>query len=203
MSASSHRIKVTSSSVVRRASCPDVYDQQSRFNVVQHHHAMTVKAAESDKKRELMSEDTVSDGILLRDFLIAEHAEFRQSGSKARLQYLYSDVSQARVTNPAGYASTLAWWSALILAIVSRGLQNGGGSKADLDGTDKLIWHLDDAFIQRLRWEGAGKPSSLGTVAVHESISPRSINADYRNHRCILVRVAPRNLSRKPRSCPP
>lgn len=99
----------------------------------------------------------------LQDHL-KKRPEFRESNRRARLTYLYSDLSQARSNNPTSFQSSVSWWSNLIEDIVSNGLQDGGGEVAD--STDKLIWHLDQEFCDRLRWDGAGRPTGLGTVAV-------------------------------------
>lgn len=90
--------------------------------------------------------------------------EFREPSRRARLSYLYSDLSQAKTNNPTSFQSAAAWWSNLIEEIVSQGLQDGGGDGAT--SSDKLIWHLDQEFCDRLRWQGAGRPTGLGTVAV-------------------------------------
>ena len=99
----------------------------------------------------------------LHDYL-KTHIEYRDSNKKARLSYLYSDISQARTNNPTGFTSTVSWFSNLIGDITSKGLQNGGGELAD--SSEKLVWHLDRDFVERLRWASAGTPSGLGTVAV-------------------------------------
>lgn len=99
---------------------------------------------------------------------LAEHLkkrpEYREPSRRARLSYLYSDLSQARTNNPTSFQSSVAWWSNLIEEIVSKGLQDGGGDSTT--SSDKLVWHLDQDFLDRLRWEGAGRPTGLGTVAV-------------------------------------
>lgn len=99
----------------------------------------------------------------LKDHL-KKRPEFREPSRKARLTYLYSDLSQARTNNPTSFHSSVSWWSNLIEEIVSQGLQDGGGDASD--SSDKLIWHLDQDFCDRLRWEGAGRPTGMGTVAV-------------------------------------
>lgn len=103
---------------------------------------------------------------------LAEHLkkrpEFRDANRKARLTYLYSDLSQARSNNPTSFHSSVSWWSNLIEEIVSQGLQDGGGQASD--ASDKLIWHLDQDFCDRLRWEGAGRPTGMGTVAVSNAL---------------------------------
>lgn len=93
--------------------------------------------------------------------------EYRDPAKRARLAYLYSDLSQARSNNPTSYASCIAWWTGLIQDIVARGLQSGGGS--EMAESDKLVWHLDQDFVDRLRWEGAGRPTGLGTIAVRDA----------------------------------
>lgn len=95
---------------------------------------------------------------------LKKRPEFRDASRKARLTYLYSDLSQARTNNPASFQSSISWWSNLIEEIVSQGLQDGGGESSD--ASDKLIWHLDQDFCDRLRWEGAGRPTGMGTIAV-------------------------------------
>lgn len=102
----------------------------------------------------------------LADYLTSSRAEFRNPSSKARLAYLYSDVSQAQTTNPTGFASTLSWWSSLISDVVSRGLQSGGGSPDSIAATDKLVWHINQDFAEGMRRTNVGRPSGLGTVTV-------------------------------------
>ena len=100
----------------------------------------------------------------LEDFL-KTRPEYNDSKKRARLAYLYSDISQARINNPAGFASSVSWWSNLIGGLVANGLQGGGGDT--IDASEKIVWHLDQDFVDRLRWEGAGRPIGLGTVAVN------------------------------------
>lgn len=133
---------------------------------------------------------------------LQKRPEYRNT-SKARLAYLYSDLSQARTTNPTSYTSSVAWWSNLIHDLVSQGLQSGGGeeqtdldadqvtrgkspsSKTSNDYSDKIIWHLDQAFVDRLRWEGAGRPTGLGTVTVSEGCASAA------TPECGLLSVSP------------
>ena len=90
--------------------------------------------------------------------------EYGEKSKRARLAYLYSDLSQARLNNPTSFASSVSWWSNLLSDIVSKGLQDGGG--ASTATSDKLVMHLNQELLDRLRWEGAGRPTGLGTVAV-------------------------------------
>lgn len=102
----------------------------------------------------------------LPDFL-KTRPEYGDKSKRARLAYLYSDLSQARANNPTSFASCVSWWSGLLSEIVSKGLQDGGAEAAET--SDKLILHLNQDFVDRLRWEGAGRPTGLGTVAVSYS----------------------------------
>ena len=95
--------------------------------------------------------------------------EYRDPSKRARLAYLYSDLSQARSNNPTSYASSIAWWTGLIQDIVARGLQGGGSGGSENAESDKLVWHLDQDFVDRLRWDGAGRPTGLGTIAVRDA----------------------------------
>lgn len=112
-----------------------------------------------------MSADKEDKSTELRSYLARSRPEYGQPSKRARLSYLYSDVSQARQNNPQGFASTVAWWSNLVHDIVTRGLQDGEG-----EASDKLIWHLDPDFIDRLRWDGVGRPTGLGAVTVSSSL---------------------------------
>jgi hypothetical protein len=97
---------------------------------------------------------------------LKKRPEFRETSRRARLTYLYSDLAQARINNPTSFTSAASWWSNLLEEIVSKGLQDGGAEAAET--SDKLIWHVDQEFCDRLRWEGAGRPTGLGTVAVSD-----------------------------------
>lgn len=100
---------------------------------------------------------------------LKKRPEYRDASRKARLSYLYSDLSQARINNPTSYASSVSWWITLLEEIVSKGLQDGGADVTET--TDKLVWHLDQSFLDRLRWDGAGRPTGLGTVTVSSNIA--------------------------------
>ena len=102
----------------------------------------------------------------LSDFLNTR-PEYGKQSKRARLAYLYSDLSQARSNNPTSFASSVSWWSNLLSDIVSKGLQDGGGESTET--SDKLVLHLNLEFVDRLRWEGAGRPTGLGTVAVRSN----------------------------------
>ena len=83
--------------------------------------------------------------------------------STSRLQALYSDFSRQKQSNPASYQSNLDWWRRTLEAVVARGWQPDCKHRLVLNATPLL----PDAF----RYEGVGKPLSLGTVIVRQPSS--------------------------------
>lgn len=77
----------------------------------------------------------------------------------ARLQFLYSSLAPRKTANPTGFSSALTWWRLTLSDLVAKGLL----------GDDKLILVANDGLRERLRWEGVGRPSSLGTILVRLS----------------------------------
>lgn len=120
--------------------------------------------------------------------LLSARQEYKPS-SRARLAYLYSDLSQARQNNPDSFASSVSWWSNLLHDIASNGLQDAVEDN-DRMSADKLVWHCNLEFVDRLRWQGAGKPTGLGTVAVRLPVKSLS-NKDRSTHAAFLFCLTP------------
>lgn len=75
-----------------------------------------------------------------------------------RLSFLYSSLAGRKASNPTGFSSALSWWRLTLQDLVSQGLL----------GEDKLVLVADDNLRESLRWEGVGRPSSLGTILVSQ-----------------------------------
>ncbi|KAH7929705.1 Snf7-domain-containing protein [Leucogyrophana mollusca] len=92
--------------------------------------------------------------------------------SKSRLQSLYSDVSRQKHSNPTSYNAHVDWWHRTFEALVSRGWQAEDTGK--LKGKDndekfenrsnKLVLSARRPLVEKLRFEGVGKPLGLGTT---------------------------------------
>ncbi|KAG1754636.1 Snf7-domain-containing protein [Suillus lakei] len=83
------------------------------------------------------------------------------STSKSRLQSLYSDIHRQKHSNPSSFHAYVDWWHATLKDVISRGWQGSDGS----DGTsNKLILGARRTLVDKLRYEGVGKPLGLGTT---------------------------------------
>ncbi|KAG1832055.1 Snf7-domain-containing protein [Suillus variegatus] len=83
------------------------------------------------------------------------------STSKSRLQSLYSDIHRQKYSNPSSFHTYVDWWHGTLKDVTSRGWQGSDGS----DGTsNKLILGARRALVDKLRYEGVGKPLGLGTT---------------------------------------
>jgi charged multivesicular body protein 7 len=78
--------------------------------------------------------------------------------SKARLQALYADFARQKHSSPAAFRANLDWWAQTLRALVDRRLQPGCPHGLVL----RTNANLPDTF----RYEGVGKPLSLGAVIV-------------------------------------
>lgn len=77
--------------------------------------------------------------------------------SKSRLQSLYSDISRQKLSNPAGYQSSIEWWRRVLSRVVSSGWQQLC--------PDKLVLHVNNNLIESLKCD-VGKPLGLASVIV-------------------------------------
>ena len=93
-----------------------------------------------------------------------DEIEFYSATSPIRLKSIYSDISLQKVSNPATYTSNLEWWKRTLQAFVSKGLQQP-------DSHDVLILSASPDIVEKLRYEGVGKPLGLATVIVRLSIA--------------------------------
>ncbi|KAG2078192.1 hypothetical protein BDR04DRAFT_1147864 [Suillus decipiens] len=83
------------------------------------------------------------------------------STSKSRLHSLYSDIHRQKHSNPSSFHAYVDWWHGTLKDVVSRGWQGSDGP----DGTsNKLVLGVRRALIDKLRYEGVGKPLGLGTT---------------------------------------
>lgn len=83
--------------------------------------------------------------------------------SKSRLQSLYSDIHRQKHSNPSSFHAHVDWWHGTLKDVISRGWQGSDGP----DGTsNKLILGARRALVDKLRYEGVGKPLGLGTTIV-------------------------------------
>ncbi|KAL4067921.1 Snf7-domain-containing protein [Scleroderma citrinum] len=96
--------------------------------------------------------------------------------SKSRLQSLYSDVSRQKHSNPTSYHAHVDWWKRTLEELVLRGWQaeNAGSQKGkgievkdEADNwSNKLVLGAKRSLVDRLRYDGVGKPLGLGhTIA--------------------------------------
>jgi charged multivesicular body protein 7 len=85
------------------------------------------------------------------------------SASRSRLQSLYSDIHRQKYSNPSSFHTHVDWWHRTLKDFISRGWQGHDGS----DGTsNKLVLGARRALVDKLRYEGVGKPLGLGTTIV-------------------------------------
>ncbi|KAG1782619.1 Snf7-domain-containing protein [Suillus placidus] len=83
------------------------------------------------------------------------------STSKSRLKSLYSDIHRQKHSNPSSFHAYVDWWHQTLKDVISRGWQGSDG----FDGTsNKLILGARRALVDKLRYEGVGKPLGLGTT---------------------------------------
>ena len=96
--------------------------------------------------------------------------------SKSRLQSLYSDVSRQKHSNPTSYHAHVDWWKRTLEELVSRGWQaentstrKGKGIETEEDPdnwSNKLVLSARRSLVDRLRYDGIGKPLGLGHTVV-------------------------------------
>jgi charged multivesicular body protein 7 len=98
----------------------------------------------------------------LSSFLSATFPEYK-SPPPARLKSLYSDVFRQKESNPEGYRSSLAWWTNTLQQLAQAGHQP--------TSDDKLVLHADDALLESLRWQSAGRPLGLGSIVVRRLLT--------------------------------
>lgn len=85
------------------------------------------------------------------------------SASRSRLQSLYSDIHKQKHSNPSSFHTHVDWWHRTLKDYISRGWQGHDGS----DGTsNKLVLGARRVLVDKLRYEGVGKPLGLGTTIV-------------------------------------
>lgn len=99
------------------------------------------------------------------------------STSKSRLQSLYSDISRQKHSNPTSYHAHVSWWQRTLEELVSRGWQTETTSLQKGQGTDardverenqsnKLVFGARRVVVDRLRYDGVGKPLGLASTIV-------------------------------------
>ncbi|BGP23014.1 hypothetical protein JCM10295v2_001907 [Rhodotorula toruloides] len=74
--------------------------------------------------------------------------------STPRVQFYYSSLPSRKHSNPTGYSGAISWWRKTLVDLVARGLLSD----------DKLLLHVDEELREKLRWDKAGRPSSLGVI---------------------------------------
>lgn len=83
------------------------------------------------------------------------------STSKSRLHSLYSDIHRQKHSNPSSFHAYVDWWHGTLKDVISRGWQGSDGP----DGTsNKLVLGARRTLVDKLRYEGVGKPLGLGTT---------------------------------------
>ncbi|KAG8217873.1 Snf7-domain-containing protein [Butyriboletus roseoflavus] len=99
------------------------------------------------------------------------------STPNSRLQSLYSDVSRQKHSNPTSYHVHVDWWQRTLEELVSRGWQTEttnpykGKEIAPQDvvpesQSNKLVFGARRAVVDRLRYDGVGKPLGLASTIV-------------------------------------
>lgn len=99
------------------------------------------------------------------------------STSKSRLQSLYSDISRQKHSNPTSYHAHVDWWQRTLEELVSRGWQTettNHSKDEEMDTQDvepesqsnKLVFAARRAIVDRLRYDGVGKPLGLASTIV-------------------------------------
>lgn len=82
--------------------------------------------------------------------------------SPQRIPALYSDIAPRKQSNPTAYQSTVSFWQRTLEALLLRGLQTPDAE----DGGNKLVLHVDDALLDRLRWPKVTRPLGVGCAVV-------------------------------------
>lgn len=108
----------------------------------------------------LASHHEMSSDASRLDTFLATQATFRQP---ERLQFLYSDFSYRRQSNPQGFDGAVTWWKQFLTALAIAGLQREDETAAD---NDHLVLRLDTELLDRLKRPGIGRPAALGSVMV-------------------------------------
>ncbi|KAF9218338.1 hypothetical protein BS17DRAFT_742320 [Gyrodon lividus] len=95
------------------------------------------------------------------------------STSRSRLQSLYSDITRQRHSNPTSYNTHVDWWQRTFEELVSRGWQtditsgqqgNEPDSQDAANQSNKLVLGARRAIVDKLRYDGVGKPLGLGST---------------------------------------
>ncbi|CAH7683095.1 Snf7-domain-containing protein [Phakopsora pachyrhizi] len=114
------------------------------------------------------------------DTYLSSLVEFQ---SEDRIESLYSDFSSARQSNPTGFEANISTWKKLLNDILRLGLQNRMAMTSNPEERDeqltpdRLILHLNDQLLDRLRRPRIGKPYGLFCPIWYlSSLSPSSKN---------------------------
>ncbi|KAJ3934842.1 MAG: Snf7-domain-containing protein [Lentinula lateritia] len=86
------------------------------------------------------------------------------SGSRYRLQSLYSDFSEQKRSNPASYQANVDWWRRTLETYVSEGFH----------GSNRLVLKAGQQLVDNFRVEGVGKPICFHAVLTELSSPPPS-----------------------------
>ncbi|KIJ16763.1 hypothetical protein PAXINDRAFT_75026 [Paxillus involutus ATCC 200175] len=91
------------------------------------------------------------------------------STSKSRLQSLYSDITRQKHSNPTSYHAHVDWWQRTLEELVSRGWQTDitspqQGKEDVASQSNKLVLSARRAIVDKLRYDGVGKPLGLGST---------------------------------------
>jgi charged multivesicular body protein 7 len=78
--------------------------------------------------------------------------------SKSRLQALYSDISRQKHSNQASFHSNVEWWRNTLVEVIT--------TNALPDTRNRLVLSANRSLVDSFRYEGVGKPLSLGCVIV-------------------------------------
>ncbi|KAJ3862385.1 Snf7-domain-containing protein [Lentinula novae-zelandiae] len=84
------------------------------------------------------------------------------SGSRYRLQSLYSDFSEQKRSNPASYQANVDWWRRTLETYVSEGFH----------GSNRLVLKAGQQLVDNFRVEGVGKPICFHAVLVSVQFLP-------------------------------
>lgn len=110
-------------------------------------------------------------------FVLLSSCSTYASTSKSRLQSLYSDISRQKHSNPTSYHAYVDWWQRTLEELVSRGWQTESAipqksKREDTQDADtetqsnKLVFGARRAIVDRLRYDGVGKPLGLASTIV-------------------------------------
>ncbi|KIK98727.1 hypothetical protein PAXRUDRAFT_133647 [Paxillus rubicundulus Ve08.2h10] len=91
------------------------------------------------------------------------------STSKSRLQSLYSDISRQKHSNPTSYHAHVDWWQRTLEELVSHGWQTDitspqQGKEDVASHSNKLVLSARRTIVDKLRYDGVGKPLGLGST---------------------------------------